>query len=193
MSTNVWSLKERARNDKNLVILSLRSLGRADLPSLPAGSKRANKRSDKIKENTFDIRVTGKDVKLIPSKGKAQPPQAKQPAKKKVRYTKAEREAYKASKASQPKPKPKPSKAAASGQKPPKTKERPKKASKPAKAKAGMPAGNGTERTVAINNSANANNSSNRHDAMSGGYGHFDSEWGESLSGGANYGSIMPF
>jgi hypothetical protein len=83
MTQNVWSIKESIdKGDKNFIVLSLRSLGRADLTSVPAGSTRANKRAQQIKSGNVDFTFNGSKSSIKPSGVplKSQPKQAK-PAK----------------------------------------------------------------------------------------------------------------
>jgi hypothetical protein len=73
MMSNLWTIKDFAANDKNLVIFSLKSMGRSDLASVPAGGKRANNRANSIKEQKIDITLKGNQSRVTAHK-----PQKKQ-------------------------------------------------------------------------------------------------------------------
>lgn len=87
--TQKWTIKDKIDgDDKNFVIFSLRSLGRSDILSLPAGSSRKNKRSENIKASHMSITFDGaksKAAQVAPPKPKAAKPgkaaKAAKPAK----------------------------------------------------------------------------------------------------------------
>lgn len=82
--TQKWTIKDKIDgDDKNFVIFSLRSLGRSDILSLPAGSSRKNKRSENIKASHMSITFDGvksKAAQVAPPKAPQKPKLAK-PAK----------------------------------------------------------------------------------------------------------------
>lgn len=68
MSDNIWTIKPIAKGDKNFVIFSLGSLGRADINSLPAGGSRANNRQNQVKNGIFDLKLNGSKTTMTRAK-----------------------------------------------------------------------------------------------------------------------------
>lgn len=82
MTQNVWTINERiTQGDKNFIVLSLHSLGRADLSSVPAGGTRANKRTQTIKGGVVDFVFNGNRSSIKASKPASAKPKPSKPAK----------------------------------------------------------------------------------------------------------------
>jgi hypothetical protein len=86
MSVNIWEAKEGVKkNDKNVVIFSLRSFGRSDLTSLLAGSGRSRQRNQNKTNMTYDISVNRSGAKV----NKNQPKKEARPQRKPAKAAKA--------------------------------------------------------------------------------------------------------